>query len=184
MKSPPREPASSKSGQKRRHRLRPTPRWLKEKAEAPEAVAARRCLLVLSVLSGEQPVTDAIASTDVSRQLYYQLEEKALKGMLRALGPSADNSEDVSASLTAQLEAAQARVRQLEMEKRRTERLLLLTRKLLKPGPVTMGRGGRPRKYVRRSMKAGRASSTPGATKSETPAATSSTPATTSATQP
>jgi hypothetical protein len=140
--------------------------------------------LVLSVLSGEQPVTDAIEATGVSRQLYYQLEEKALKAMLRALGPSSDNSVDLSTSLAAQLEAAQSRVEQLETEKRRAERLLLLTRKLLKPGPVTMGRGGRPRKYVRRSTKAGRASSTPGGTKSETPAGTSSTTATTSGTPP
>lgn len=184
MKSAPRaESTPANPRQKRRHRARPTPKWLKApQADGPEAVAQRRCLLVLSVLSGEQPVTDAIEATGVSRQLYYQLEEKALKAMLRALGPSADNSEDLSTSLAAQLEAAQARVEQLEMEKRRAERLLLLTRKLLKPGPVTMGRGGRPRKYVRRSTKAGRASSTPGPTKNEPPSA--STPATSSETPP
>ena len=35
---------------------------------------------MLSVLSGEKPVTDAITEAGISRQLYYQLEEKALQG--------------------------------------------------------------------------------------------------------
>ena len=80
-----RQPVSNpaKATKKRKRRARPTPRWLKEPpADGPEAVAQRRCLLILSVLSGEQPVTDAIEATGVSRQLYYQLEERALKAML------------------------------------------------------------------------------------------------------
>ena len=102
--------------------------------------------------------------------------------MLRALGPSLEDREDVADSLAAQLEAAQARVKQLETEKRRAERLLLLTRKLVRPGGLTMGRGGRPRKYARRSTKAGRASSPIGPTK--TPVGGASIPATTSEVQP
>ena len=180
MKSAPRaESTTTKAKQKRRNRPRPTPRWLKTpRVDGPEAVAQRRCLLVLSVLSGEQPVTDAIEATGVSRQLYYQLEEKALKAMLRALGPSPEDREELAESLAAQLEAAQARVKQLETEKRRAERLLLLTRKLVRPGGLTMGRSGRPRKYARRSTNAGRASSTTGPTKTA-PVAPSN-PATTS----
>jgi len=176
MKPAPRAESTTTAAakQKRRNRPRPTPRWLKTEAEEPEAVAQRRCLLVLAVLSGEQPVTDAIESTGVSRQLYYQLEEKALRGMLRALGPGSEANEELAQSLGTQLEAAQERVRQLETEKRRAERLLLVTRKLLKPGPVTMGRGGRPRKYKPRSTKAGRASSTPGPMKTGTLEATAS----------
>lgn len=145
MKSP-RQPESSpgKSSSKRRRRPRPTPRWLNAPAaEGPEAVAQRRCLLVLSVLSGEQPVTDAIEATGVSRQLYYQLEERALKAMLRALLPSAEGREEVETSLAGQVQGLQARVQQLEAEKRRAERLLLLTRKLVRPGPLKVGRGGR-----------------------------------------
>ena len=136
MKSAPREAELNKPGQKRRHRARPTPRWLKEKAEGPEAVAARRCLLVLAVLSGEQPVTDAIESTDVSRPLYYQLEAKALHAMLRAQAPASEDSEEVAVTLSAQLEEAQARVKQLEKEKRRAERLLVVTRQLVRPGAM------------------------------------------------
>jgi hypothetical protein len=181
MKSAPRaESTTAKPRQKRRNRPRPTPKWLKQQAEGPEAVAQRRCLLVLSVLSGEQPVTDAIESTGVSRQLYYQLEEKALKGMLHALGPGSEGNEDLAQSLATQLEAAQARVKQLETEKRRAERLLLLTRKLVRPGPMTVGRGGRPRKYKPRSTKAGRASSTSGLTKNATAEGTTSIPTVTS----
>ena len=177
MKSAPRaESTPVKPKQKRRNRPRPTPKWLKKEAEGPEAVAQRRCLLVLAVLSGEQPVTDAIESTGVSRQLYYQLEEKALKGMLHALGPGSETNQDLAASLATQLEAAQERVRQLEVEKRRAERLLLLTRKLVRPGPVTVGRGGRPRTYKPRSTKAGPASSTSGSTKSATAEGTTSIP--------
>lgn len=184
MKSAPR-PESTTTGkpkQKRRNRPRPTPKWLKAQAQAegPEAVAQRRCLLVLAVLSGEQPVTDAIESTGVSRQLYYQLEEKALKGMLHALGPGQEANEDLAQSLATQLEAAQERVKQLETEKRRAERLLLLTRKLVRPGPVTVGRGGRPRKYKPRSTKAGHASSTNGPTRSATAEGTTSIPSVTS----
>ena len=33
------------------------PRWLKAQASSEDAVAQRRCLLMLSVLSGEKPVT-------------------------------------------------------------------------------------------------------------------------------
>ena len=154
MKSAPREAVSNKPGQKRRHRARPTPRWLKQKAEAPEAVAARRCMLVLSVLSGEQPVTDAINATDVSRQLYYQLEDKALNAMLRALAPASEDDEEVAVTLTAQLEEARAQVKLLEREKRRAERLLALTRKLVRPGPMKLRGPGRPRKP--------RSSTTPG----------------------
>ena len=109
-------------------------------------MAQRRCLLVLSVLSGEVPVTDAIGAAGISRPLYYQLEERALSAMLRALGPSTEDSQEAQAqSLAREVESLKGRVKQLEAEKRRAERLLFLTRKLMKPGPLTTGRG-RPRK--------------------------------------
>lgn len=149
----------TKTVSRRRHRPRPTPKWLKAPlVDGPEEVAQRRCLLVLSVLSGEQPVTDAIEATGVSRQLYYQLEEKALKAMLRALLPAAEGREELETSLQGQVLALQARVQQLETEKRRAERLLLLTRKLVRPGPVKVGNGGRKRRV---SAVAGRSASKP-----------------------
>ena len=35
--------------------------------------------MILEVLSGEKPVTDAIEQAKISRGHYYQLEERALK---------------------------------------------------------------------------------------------------------
>ena len=125
----------------RKHRSRPVPRWLKERQELDE-MARRRCLLVLSVLSGEKPVTDAIAESGVSRGRYYQLEEQALEGMLSALGPTPPGRK---ADRSGEIAALQARVTRLEEEKRRAERLLLLTRKVVRKGRLTLpGLGRRP----------------------------------------
>lgn len=167
MKPARHESTKQTSPKRRKRRARPTPRWLTTVAEGPEAVAQRRCLLILSVLSGELPVTDAIERTDVSRQLYYQLEEKALRAMMRALTPSAEGQEDAEASLAGEVEVLKARVKQLETEKRRAERLLLLTRKLVRPGPVKLGKGGRRR----RSAAAGPSGSRVRLMKIETPLA-------------
>jgi hypothetical protein len=109
-----------------------------------DAVAQRRVLLVLSVLSGETPVTDAVLTAGISRPLYYQLETRALEAMLRALTPGAE--EDVGlaagASRVAELES---RLKRTEQQRRRAERLLLLTRRLVKPGTLTTGRGRPPK---------------------------------------
>ena len=157
-------PAAPK--RKRRNRPRPTPRWLKQPKDGPEGMAQRRCLMVLSVLSGEKPVTDAIAEANISRPLYYLWEERVLKAMVRCLMPGADAEDSTAVSLQEQLAAAEAKVKRLETEKRRAERLLLLTRKLVKPGPMTQGPAG-PRRR-RGSTKAGLAASTSGATRPAT----------------
>lgn len=168
----------------RKHRSRPVPRWLKAQAESPESIGQRRALLLLSVLSGEKPVTDALEGTGLSRQLYYQLEEKALQAMVRALSPgTTDASAEAQAeSLKKELQELRARVRQLEAEKRRAERLLFLTRKVMPAGPMSSGRGrpkGRasapagpkPSKVSTASTTASpsSATSTPGATGAPTP---------------
>lgn len=134
------------AGQGRRQpRSRPTPKWLKQ--SNLEATARSRLLLVLSVLSGEKPVTEAIAQAKISRGLYYQLETRALWAMLSALNPAA-----ASGSSTAQLSAAttriaqlQAQVERLQQENRRKERLLLLTRKSLRAPVQTPHRGRWPK---------------------------------------
>src|SRR5438270_8570674 len=87
-------------GLRRKHRPRPTPKWL-ENSQELDAIARSRCLMVLSVLSGEKPVTDAIAETKISRGTYYQLEAKALNAMLAALNPIASASESGRAALSA-----------------------------------------------------------------------------------
>jgi hypothetical protein len=130
---------------RRKQRARPMPRWLKEQQELDE-VARRRCLMVLSVLSGETPVTEAVETAKVSRGTYYQLETKALKAMLAALAPGASEEPSAAADGAARrIAALEEQVARLTQEKRRNERLLFLTRKLVKPGPMK-GTAGRPPK--------------------------------------
>jgi hypothetical protein len=116
-------------GGPRRHRARTTPRWL-AKSEEIDRVAQARCLLVLSVLSGEKPVTDAIAESGVSRAAYYQMETRALQGMLRALGPAAA-AEELETNPARRIAQLEEKVRTLERSRRRNERLLLMTRRVL-----------------------------------------------------
>jgi hypothetical protein len=145
----------------RRHRSRPLPKWIKEKQELDE-MARRRCLLILAVLSGEKPVSDAIAEAGLSRNTYYQLEEKALDAMLAALGPTPPGRKPDQGAEIAELQEKLAR---LEAEKRRSDRLLLLTRKVVRTGRLVLPGQGRPR------------STTAGARPSSGSAKTSPTPA-------
>lgn len=126
---------------KRKHRPRPMPRWLKKKGELDE-IAQRRTLMVLEVLSGEKPVTDAVAEGQISRGFYYQLEERALKAILSAMEPGAQPGRPVET--TKKILQLEERVKELEMDKRRLERLMSMTKKVLRRGPLTTGRG-RPR---------------------------------------
>ena len=84
---------SKKTDRRRKPRRRGVPRWLSGRTDLDE-VAQRRTLLILSVLSGHTPVTTAIAEHGISRPLYYQLETKALVGMMRALIPGASASSN------------------------------------------------------------------------------------------
>jgi hypothetical protein len=140
--SEPRRREEPRAKRRRRHRSRPVPKWIREKQELDE-MARRRCLLVLSVLSGEKPVTDAIAEAGLSRNTYYQLEEKALEAMLAALGPSPGPGRPPDRS--AEIAALEQKVTRLEQEKRRAERLLMLTRKVVRTGRLTVAGLGRPR---------------------------------------
>lgn len=148
MKSRESQPESDakKPDTRRKHRARPIPKWLIEKQELDE-IARRRCLIVLEVLSGAKAVTDVIADGQMSRGTYYKLEERALGAMLRALsptaGPDGTDAQALSAALsrTAELEEKLTRT---EKEKRRSDKLFFLTRKLVKPGPLTTGSGRPP----------------------------------------
>lgn len=106
-------------------------------------MARRRCLLVLSVLSGEKPVTDAIAESGMSRNTYYQMEERALEAMLEALGPTPGPGRKPDQG--ARIAELEEKLSRLEQEKRRAERLLLLTRKVVRRGRLTLPGLGRPR---------------------------------------
>jgi hypothetical protein len=144
---------TTSSDSRRKCRKRPVPGWLSNNKELDE-MAKRRCLLVLSVLSGEKPVTQAIEEGQISRPLYYDLETRALRAMLQALTPQHAASQDgATTTPTQRIAELEAKVARLERDKRRAERLLLLTRHVVKAGPLTMGVGRK--RAARKSSRAG-----------------------------
>ena len=128
------------SPSRRRRTTGRKPRWIFD-AKDLDLIAKRRCLMVLSVLSGEKSVEEASREADITSPLYYQLEKKALTAMLASLVPGA-TKDGSPAPVLAQMEA---KIQALEKTKRRLERLLFLTRMTVKPGPMTHGKRGRPR---------------------------------------
>lgn len=138
--SEPSKPAKTKSKRGRRPKARPIPKWLE--SDDLEEIAQRRVLMILSVLSGEKPVTEAIKEAEITRPFYYLLERRAVEAMLEALMPSSPGRK---AEPSSQIRSLEEKIQQLEKEKRRMERLLLLTRKVLRPGPLKTTRG-RPKK--------------------------------------
>ena len=138
---------STKSDRRRQPRRRGVPRWLTGRNDLDQ-VAQRRTLLILSVLSGHTPVTTAIEEHGISRPLYYQLETKALVGMMRALIPGANaTSSPDHATPMRQIVELEQKVARLEQENRRLERLLLLAKKMVPAGPIAVPekRGRKPR---------------------------------------
>jgi hypothetical protein len=112
-------------------------------------------LLVLSVLSGEKSVTEAIAQAKISRGLYYQLETRALWAMLSALNPVVSSGATQLSSAMARIAQLQAQVERLEQAKRRTQRLLLLTRKSIRAPVKTLHRGRWPKTLGQPAMPRG-----------------------------
>ncbi len=110
MKRKPSQTASAT--RKRATRSRPTPRWLLTSTELDQ-IAQRRCLQLLSVLSGEKSVSEAISEMQVSRGTYYQLESKALAGMLGALTPGAESTVGADGTPTGQLKMLEEKVKKL-----------------------------------------------------------------------
>lgn len=133
MTSTRRARAGTRGATRRRHRSRPVPRWL-VKATDLDAYARKRVMLVLSVLSGETPVTDAVEAAGITRAAYYKLETQAIRAMLVALNPlgsSRGRRKGALAEASTRLKAMEAKVQGLTQEKRRLERLLRMTRKSL-----------------------------------------------------
>jgi hypothetical protein len=115
-------------------------------------------LLVLSVLSGEKPVTSAIEDAGISRGFYYQLETKALNAMLLALAPGADSDASPDATgLHHRIKQLEDKLATAEAAQRRAERMLFVQRKLSSSGPVKTHRG-RPPKATTPSTRGGRKS--------------------------
>ncbi len=102
-------------------------------------IAKRRTVMILDVLSGRTPVSDAIEQASISRAMYYQLESKALVAMLDALTPG-ESKTGPSPSSNKALTTAQDRIERLEQDKRRLERLLSMTTRVLE-GPMKKARG-------------------------------------------
>lgn len=139
--------AGRPEGRRRKLRRRAVPKWLSQSQEL-NAIARSRCLLILSVLSGEKPVTDAIQDCRITRQTYYNLETKALKAMLVALNPLATSADDGSPNLSAatrRIAQLEQQVEKLNQDKRRAERMLLMTRKSIHFA-VALPRRSRPPK--------------------------------------
>ena len=125
------------------------PLWLMQPAEQ-QAIAQRRTLMILSVLAGQKSVQDVIEEERVSRALYYQLEDRGLQGMLKALSPRIEGVTSEHRELRQareQVRLLSERVRSLTQRKRSAERLLRL---LIKSNSarVTTQRRGRPRKAL------------------------------------
>ena len=118
--------------------------------EDVDAMAKRRCLMLLSVLSGQTTISQAIKDAQISSGTYYQLETRALTAMLEALAPAVTTEDGQERSRS--FSSLQARVKHLEQEKRRLERLLAMTTKIVKPGPMKTAMG-RPMKRRTRSTK-------------------------------
>jgi hypothetical protein len=143
-------------GRQRKHRARPTPRFLKREESDLDEVARRRCLMILSVLSGERPVTDVVEEAKMSRQTYYQLESRAVRAMLSALLPGGGESTSQAGSQARRVEELEEKVKRLEQDKRRSDRLLYVTRQVVKPGPLTTGVGRQPKGRGQRSTSNGK----------------------------
>jgi hypothetical protein len=145
MKTAKSRAASPPNDKRRRTRARGIPKWISQQKDLNE-MAQRRTLLVLSVLSGKVAVSDAISEAGISRGLYYQLETKAVNAMLRALEPGSEASGAPGAEgMPQRIRQLEKKVEQLTQEKRRTDRLLFLTRMVVKKGPVALEKRGRPR---------------------------------------
>jgi hypothetical protein len=115
-------------------------------------------MLVLSVLSGETPVSTAIEEAQISRGFYYQLETKAINAMLLALAPGSDGDPSPDATgLHHRIKQLEDKVMKAEAAQRRAERLLFIQRKLTSSGPVKTRRG-RPPKTTTSSTPGGRRS--------------------------
>jgi hypothetical protein len=164
------QPVSSQ----RSRRNRPTPKWLATTKSDLDAVARNRVLLVLSVLSGEKPVTTAIEDAGISRGFYYQLETKALNAMLLALAPGADGDASPDATgLHHRIKQLEEKLTRAEAAQRRAERMLFVQRKLTGVGSVKTRRG-RPTTKTTPSTRGGRKSWRSSTTTRSTPKAASS----------
>lgn len=157
------EPAASPPEEDRKRARRPAhskaylPKWLLNPNES-QAIGHGRCLMILAVLSGQKTVKEVTEEQKICRTLYYQLESRALKGMVRALNPMTSEA----ASDRRELRQALRRIRALSLQlklltqrKRSVERLLRLVMKSSRVPLNTARRGRRPKALAQWMMRGG-----------------------------
>ena len=138
-----------KKPQRHRRTSHNLPLWLMQPSEQ-QAIAQRRTLMILSVLAGQKSVQEVIEEERVSRTFYYQLEDRGLEGMMKALSPRIEGLTSEHRELIQtreRLRRMSERMKSLMQRKRSAERLLRL---LIKSNQarVTTARRGRPRKAL------------------------------------
>lgn len=147
------EPGASTPDEDRKRAAHPSrsraylPKWLLNPGEA-QAIAHGRCLMVLAVLSGQKTVKEAIEEAKICRTLYYQLESKALRGMVRALNPTTSEWTSDRRELRraqARNRALSAQVKLLTQRRRSLERLVRLFLKSSQVQLNTARPGRRPK---------------------------------------
>ncbi len=104
---------------------------LRGSRQARKAVAA-----ILEALSGSIGTTEAAELLGISLSRYYQLEARALQGMLQSMEPK---KRGIQMTPEREIKALQAEKRQLEQELRRQQTLLRAAHR-------TLGLSGRGRK--------------------------------------
>ncbi len=107
------------------------PETLRGSRHARKTVAA-----ILEALSGEIGTSEAAALLGVSLSRYYQLESRALEGMLMAMEP---RTRGIQKTPKREIQALQAEKKQLEQDLRRHQTLLRAANR-------SLGLGGRGRK--------------------------------------
>ena len=113
----------------------------KSKAESKSAIAGSReakqiASVILAVLSGERGPQEGSESLGVSLNRYYQLERRALAGMISGLEPQPKGKRASPERRIAELESSKAR---LEKELKRQQSLLRAAQRSLGVRPAKKG---------------------------------------------
>jgi hypothetical protein len=112
--------------------------------------ANRRAVAILEVLGGMRTPTDAAAALGVALPRYYQLETRALEGMVTALEPRAVGKQP---SLEGRLVRLQKELEQTRRESARQQALVRVAQRSLGLKPPTAPNGQMPAKDGARRRK-------------------------------
>ena len=117
-----------------------------------EETAKKRVWMILQVLSGQMGVSDAAKAAEVSMTRYYQLEQKALKGMLHALSPAASKERGTPVE---QLARIRKKNETLAEENSRQKQILRMARKLWGPLAQSEAKKSQKKEPLQESLQAG-----------------------------